>query len=155
MLRAEAEERGFEPAVAAALVRQESMFEARITSHVGARGLMQIMPATGAELAAAYELDDWNRDYLYQPEINAHLGAGYIADGLDAYDGSLPAVFAAYNAGPHQVEQWKAFPEFEADEELFTERIPFRETRDYVKKLTRNRAIYEGLYGDAEGQPAE
>ena len=62
----------------------------------------------------------------------------------------LPAVFAAYNAGPHQVEQWRTFPEFEADGELFTERIPFRETRDYVKKLTRNRALYEGLYGEAD-----
>jgi soluble lytic murein transglycosylase len=150
LIQAEAEEREFASSIAAALVRQESMFEARITSHVGARGLMQIMPATGAELAEAYGLEAWDRDYLYQPEINAHLGAGYIADGLDAYDGSLPAVFAAYNAGPHQVEQWRTFPEFDADDELFTERIPFRETRDYVKKLTRNRALYEGLYGEAD-----
>ncbi len=147
LLRAEAEERGFDPSIAAALVRQESIFEARITSHVGARGLMQIMPATGAELAETYGLDAWDPDALYQPGVSAYLGTGYLAEGIEAYDGSLPAVFAAYNAGPHQVDQWKTFPEFTADEELFTERIPFRETRDYVKKLIRNKAIYEGLYG--------
>ena len=150
LIQAEADERGFASSIAAALVRQESMFEARITSHVGARGLMQIMPATGAQLAEAAGLEEWDPDDLYQPEVNTHLGMGYLAEGIEAYDGSLPAVFAAYNAGPHQVDQWRTFPEFTADEELFTERIPFAETRDYVKKLTRNRAIYEGLYGDTE-----
>ncbi|MEM1042210.1 MAG: transglycosylase SLT domain-containing protein [Bacteroidota bacterium] len=146
ILRAEAAARGFESDIAAALVRQESMFEARITSHVGARGLMQIMPATGAALARSAGIEDWNADDLYQPEVAAFLGTDYLAEGLRDYDGSLPAVFAAYNAGPHQVDQWKTFPEFEADAELFTERIPFSETRDYVKKLTRNRAVYRGLY---------
>ena len=150
VIRAEAEARGFDPEIAAALVRQESLFEARITSHVGARGLMQIMPATGAKLAASAGLEDWSAADLYQPEVAAFLGTTYLAEFLAAYDGSLPAVFAAYNAGPHQVDQWRTFPEFEADAELFTERIPFSETRDYVKKLTRNRAIYEGLYGTAE-----
>ncbi|MEP0545657.1 MAG: transglycosylase SLT domain-containing protein [Rhodothermales bacterium] len=150
VLRAEAEARGFDPEIVAALVRQESLFEARITSHVGARGLMQIMPRTGAALAASAGLENWSADDLYQPEVAAFLGTTYLAEFIDAYDGSLPAVFAAYNAGPHQVDQWRTFPEFEADAELFTERIPFSETRDYVKKLTRNRAVYEGLYGAAE-----
>ena len=149
MIRAEAEEHDLPSNVAPALIRQESMFKARITSPVGARGLMQIMPTTGARLAQEKGVESWDPAYLYQPEINAHLGIGYLAENLDVNDGSLPATFSAYNAGPHQVEQWRAFPEFEADQELFTERIPFRETRDYVKKITRNRAIYEGLYADS------
>jgi soluble lytic murein transglycosylase len=151
LIRAEAEEHGIPSSVAPALIRQESMFEARITSPVGARGLMQIMPSTGADLAQAEGLESWDPDYLYQPEINVHLGMSYIAEGLDVNDGSLPATFSAYNAGPHQVEQWRTFPEFKADQELFTERIPFRETRNYVKKIMRNRAIYEGLYEGSTG----
>jgi peptidoglycan lytic transglycosylase len=65
---------------------------------------------------------------------------------MRAWSGSLPSVFSAYNAGPGRVRRWRTFPEYR-DDELFTERIPFEETRDYVKILTRNIAIYRGLYG--------
>ena len=150
MIAAEARANGVDPFVAAALIRQESQFEARATSYVGARGLMQLMPATGRTLAAEVGIEDWDPEMLYLPEVNVHLGTRYVGQQVEAYDGSLPAVFGAYNAGPHQVEAWRAFPEFGRDA-LFTERIPFRETRDYVKILTRNRAIYEGLYGESDG----
>jgi soluble lytic murein transglycosylase len=150
LISEEARDRGLDPFVTAALIRQESMFEQRITSHVGARGLMQIMPATGQRLADGAGLDRWDDELLYHPEINVHLGTRYVAQHWQSYDGSLPAVFGSYNAGAHRVEWWRTFPEFGRDVELFTERIPFRETRDYVKILTRNRAIYEGLYGDSE-----
>ena len=142
----EARDRGLDPNIAAALIRQESMFEARITSHVGARGLMQIMPATGGTLAEAAGIEGWNAEMLYHPEINVHLGTRYLTQHMEAYDGSLPSVFSAYNAGEHRVERWKSYPEY-GDDELFTERIPFAETRDYVRILTRNRAVYEGLHG--------
>ena len=153
LITEEARDRGMDPFVAAALIRQESMFEARITSHVGARGLMQIMPATGAEIAEVVGIDPWDPEVLYHPEINVHLGIRYLKQHLDLYDGSLPSVFSAYNAGPHRVEWWSEYPEYGRDE-LFTERIPYRETRNYVRILTRNHAIYQGLYGgedDGEG----
>ncbi len=143
----EAKERGFDPFVAAALIRQESLFEARITSHVGARGLMQLMPGTGREVAALEGIENWDAETLYEPEMNVHLGTRLLADHLESWDGSLPSVFGAYNAGPHRVERWVRYPEFGQDE-LFTERIPFAETRDYVKILTRNRALYQGLWGE-------
>ena len=146
MIAAEAEAKGLDPFVAAALIRQESQFSERATSHVGARGLMQLMPATARTLAAEAGLEAWDPALLYLPEVNVHLGTRYVAQQVEAYDGSLPAVFGAYNAGPHQVDRWNGFPEF-GDDALFAERIPFRETRDYVKILTRNRAVYEGLYG--------
>jgi soluble lytic murein transglycosylase len=146
LITEEARSRGFDPFIAAALIRQESMFEARITSHVGARGLMQIMPATGRSLAEQVGIDRWDPEVLYHPEINVHLGTRYLAQHLENYDGSLPSVFSAYNAGSHRVEWWSEFPEYD-DDQLFTERIPFRETRDYVKILTRNHALYRGLYG--------
>lgn len=146
LITEEARGRSLDPFVAAALIRQESMFEARATSHVGARGLMQIMPATGGKLAQAAGMSDWNAEMLYHPEINVHLGTRYLTQHMRNYDGSLPSVFSAYNAGAHRVKWWSAFDEYK-DEELFTERIPFQETRDYVKILTRNHAIYSGLYG--------
>jgi soluble lytic murein transglycosylase len=148
LITEEARDRELDPFIAAALIRQESMFEYRITSHVGARGLMQIMPATGRSLADAVGVDRWDAEILYHPEINVHLGVRYLAQHMENYDGSLPAVFSAYNAGSHRVDWWKEFPEW-GDDELFTERIPFAETRDYVKILTRNRALYMGLYGGA------
>jgi soluble lytic murein transglycosylase len=148
LIKEEARDRGLDPFIAAALIRQESMFERLITSPAGARGLMQIMPATGERLAEAVGMERWDAELLYHPEINVHLGVRYVAQQMETYDGSLPSVFAAYNAGPHRVERWSAFPAY-GDDELFTERIPFRETRGYVKILTRNRAIYEGLYGDS------
>ena len=107
---------------------------------------MQVMPATGEILARGAGIREWDAELLYQPEFNVHLGTRYLADQMRQYDGSLPSVFSAYNAGPHRVQQWSGFPEYR-DEELFTERIPYRETRNYVKILTRNRALYEGLYG--------
>jgi soluble lytic murein transglycosylase len=149
VIAAESLERGLDPFMVAALTRQESLFSARISSPVGARGLMQVMPETGRMVAAGVGIARWDEELLFQPEINVHLGTRYLADQVRAYDGSLPSVFSAYNAGPHRVEQWKRYPEY-GNEELFTERIPFRETRDYVKILTRNIAIYHGLYGASE-----
>jgi soluble lytic murein transglycosylase len=147
LITEEARDRELDPFVTAALIRQESMFEARITSHVGARGLMQIMPATGRRLAEAVGLEQWDQEVLYHPEINVHLGTHYVAQHWENYDGSLPSIFSAYNAGAHRVERWSEFPEY-GNDELFTERIPFRETRDYVRILTRNRALYQGLYSE-------
>ncbi|HSH46137.1 MAG TPA: transglycosylase SLT domain-containing protein, partial [Longimicrobiales bacterium] len=147
LITAEARDRGLDPFVVAALIRQESMFEERITSHVGARGLMQIMPATGRGLAEAVGLEPWDAEVLYHPEVNVHLGTRYLAQHMENYDGSLPSVFSAYNAGAHRVQWWSEFPEY-GDDELFTERIPYRETRNYVRILTRNHALYSGLYGD-------
>jgi soluble lytic murein transglycosylase len=148
LIVAEAREAGLDPFVVAGLTRQESLFTQRISSPVGARGLMQIMPETGATLARGADIEEWDAELLFNPEINVHLGVTYLAEQMDEYDESLPSVFSAYNAGPLRINAWKNFPEYD-DEELFTERIPFRETRDYVKILTRNIALYRGLYGDA------
>ncbi len=145
MITAEAREQRLDPFMVAALIRQESTFRAAIASGVGARGLMQIMPETGRRLASAADVEPWNPGLLFNPEINVHLGVRYLEDQMRRYGGSLPSVFSAYNAGPARVERWKEFPEYR-DEELFTERIPFEETRDYVKILTRNTAVYRGLY---------
>lgn len=147
LIEAEAREHGVDPYVVAALIRQESLFEVGATSHVGARGLMQIMPATGRRLAEDAGLERFEPALLYHPEVNVHLGTRYVARHAARYDGRLPDVFSAYNAGAHRVARWQPYPEY-PDAELFVERIPFRETRDYVKILTANLALYRGLYGE-------
>lgn len=147
LIEAEAREKGLDPFLVAALTRQESLFTRRISSPVGARGLMQIMPETGQALARGVGIDEWDAELLFNPEINVHLGTRYLEEQMEKYDEDLPSVFSAYNAGPHRIDVWRRFPEFE-DTELFTERIPYRETRNYVKILTRNMALYSGLYGE-------
>ncbi len=146
MVAAEARERGLDPFLVAALIRQESSFKPRAASRVGALGLMQVMPGTASGMAEAAGIGGWSADLLLNPEINVHLGIRFLAAQMRRYDGDLPLVFISYNAGPARAERWRHFPEFR-DRELFTERIPFDETRDYVKILTRNMAIYRGLYG--------
>lgn len=147
MVAAEARERGLDPFMAAAVIRQESSFKPRALSRAGAMGLMQVMPSTGAGLAAGEGISGWDRELLFNPEINVHLGTRFLASELRRWDGDPVLAFIAYNAGPGRARRWRTFPEFR-DRELFTERIPFAETRDYVKILTRNVAIYHGLYGN-------
>jgi soluble lytic murein transglycosylase len=143
---AEAERRGVDPFLAAGIIRQESMFNAGAVSPAGAIGLMQVMPETGRILARELDVGTFTPDLLEEPEFNVTLGMNYLADQLDAYDGRLPVVLSAYNAGPTRVARWRTiFPEF-SDDELFAERIPFEETREYVKIVQQNRRIYRALY---------
>jgi soluble lytic murein transglycosylase len=143
---AEARERDVDPFLAAALIRQESMFNPRARSPVGALGLMQVMPATGKSLARNLGITRFRDDLLTQAELNVHFGMAYLADQLRSY-GRLDAVLAAYNAGPGRIDRWREFPEY-ADRLLFAERIPYDETRDYVRIVQNNRRIYEALYGE-------
>jgi soluble lytic murein transglycosylase len=145
---AEAARRDVDPFLAAGLIRQESMFSARAVSPAGAIGLMQVMPETGEILARELDVRSFSPELLKKPEFNVTLGMRYLADQLDAYDGRLPVVLSAYNAGPTRVARWRTiFPEF-PDDELFSERIPFEETRDYVKIVQQNRRMYRALYGE-------
>lgn len=145
VIEAEAEERGLDPYLVAGLIRQESMFSATIRSPAGAVGLMQIMPATGRALASSLGVRSFETELLEQPEINIHLGTNYVAELLSRYDQRLTATLAAYNAGPNRVARWSSFPEF-GDEELFAERIPYAETRHYVKVVQQNARVYAALY---------
>jgi soluble lytic murein transglycosylase len=145
-IRRESREHGADPLLVAALIRQESAWEETIRSSVGATGLMQIMPQTGQQLFDQLRLGDFESEMLEVGDLNLHLGTSYLVELLDRYDGDLPLALSGYNAGPHRADRWKDFPE--ADDSLrFTERIPFAETRDYVKRIYRNRAIYRALYG--------
>lgn len=147
MIEREAEEWGLDPILVGALIRQESAFVEGIRSSAGAVGLMQVMPATGAEVARAVGPRDYTPQSLETAEVNLHLGARFLIQMLDRFGPELPLVLSAYNAGPTRANRWKEFPEV-GEWDRFTERIPFDETRGYVKNITRNVAIYRAVYGE-------
>jgi len=137
-------ENGLDPVLVAALIRQESNFNPQATSPVGARGLMQLMPAVGKDVAAAKGIGPWDPDLLYQPAINIKLGTAHLSGLVHKYP-DVVKTLAAYNAGESRVEKWST-KAGASDPEVFTERIPFVETRDYVRIILRNRAYYQALY---------
>jgi soluble lytic murein transglycosylase len=142
----EARANGLDPMFVAALIRQESLWDARAISPVGARGLMQIMPETGRGLAG--NPAGWNADVLYDPETSIRLGTRFLRDLEQQYGDRAVDLLAGYNAGPHRIARWRALPEGR-DAELLAERIPFEETRHYVKVVQGNQHIYRALYGGA------
>lgn len=144
LVEAEARRRGVDPFLAAGLIRQESWFNPVAVSPAGAVGLMQVMPETGRMLARREGIAGFEPGMLRDPRTNVRLGMRFLADQLRRYP-TLTDAFAAYNAGPGRVARWRSFPEHR-DEDLFVERIPFQETRDYVKKVRLNRHLYRALY---------
>ena len=144
-IRFESDAHALEPALVAALIRQESSFSPLATSAVGARGLMQIMPAVGRRSAIARSAEVWSDALLYQPDVSLRLGTAHLASLLARYRD--PArVLAAYNAGESRVNRWARKPGA-SDAEVFVERIPYVETRDYVRIVLRNMTWYQRLYG--------
>ena len=151
-LRRNAALQGLDPALVAALVRQESTFDAGALSPAGARGLMQIMPATGRRLARSLGLR-YSRSLLHDPAASLRLGTLYLRQMLDRFRGRVEQALAAYNAGPSRVEGWTAARPGLTEEE-FIESIPFTETRSYVKSVLGARALYRRVYSLAGPDPA-
>lgn len=149
----EAARRNVNPYLAAGLIRQESMFDEDIKSRAGAIGMMQVMPATGEELARGVGIKPYSTARLTEAEINVILGMTFLSEMLRRYDGAVLDALVAYNAGPTRIRRWRGMPEYK-DQHLFVERIPFRETREYVKIVQQNALIYASLYGCGEtGEP--
>lgn len=143
----EANRRGLDPYKVAGLIRQESFFNATAVSPVGAVGLMQVMPNTATGLARRAGISSFQTSMLRDPDVNVRLGTLYLADQMARWDGRLSDVYSAYNAGPNRVVRWRTYPEHR-DDEIYVERIPIAETRDYVKRLTLNGEIYRRLYAE-------
>lgn len=149
----ESQERGLDPYLVAALIRRESAFNPVVVSGAGAIGLMQVVPRTGRSLARAAGLDHFEADLLTHPEVNIHLGTRFFAQLQDRFGESLPLVLAAYNAGPTRARSWQELPEAD-DPELFMERVPYGETRNYIRNVLVHQALYRALYpepGDDAG----
>ena len=152
LVTSRARELDLDPYLLAGLIRQESAFVPEIVSPAGAIGLTQVMPATGRQLAGAVGPRDFRTEMLETAELNVHLGTRFLSELFSRYDGNIPLILSAYNAGPTRANRWRRLPEA-TDPHRFTERIPFAETRGYVKNVTRNRALYRWLYGEGDGGP--
>src|SRR5258706_222761 len=140
-----AQERGLDPYLILALIRQESLFNTRARSPATALGLMQLIPPTAARVAKQMGLPAPSQEKLFDPELNVTIGTQYLKDLLDRYSNNWFKAVAAYNAGEAAVDRWEK--EITTDDiEEFVERIPYVETRGYVKLVLRNHRIYKRLY---------
>lgn len=136
-----------------AVARQESLFQPRAVSPVGAVGLMQLLPTTaGRVLGAKGRQDSVSTNDLFDTRLNTLAGACYLRALLERYNGSLPLAVAAYNAGEDTVDTWLARRDKLPDSPYFTEWIPYQETRDYVQKVLRNYWNMKWIYGTKNAQ---
>lgn len=129
-----------------AIMRAESQFNKEALSPVGARGLMQIMPYTATQVLRLLGEAATDEKNLFLPDVNIRLGTRYLSRLQKKFQGQVPLIAAGYNSGPHRVFSWlSTFGNLNMDE--FIEHVPFVETRNYVKKVVRNYAIYNEIYG--------
>ena len=134
-----------ETALILSIIRQESSFSPYAVSSAGARGLMQIMPATAKQVARKKRKSFSVHELNSNPDLNVELGSAYFADLLKRFNGSYILAIAAYNAGPKNVNKWlKSIgnPQEDIDPIDWIERIPFNETRNYVQRVLENLHIY-------------
>ena len=148
---AQAKETGVDAAFVYGLIRQESRFILDAKSHVGASGLMQLMPATAKWTAKRIGMQDYTRSKVHDVDVNLKLGVSYLKYVMDENENNPSYAAAAYNAGPHRVKTWRSAMESDPAAKLtdkalslaiWAENIPFSETRDYVKKVAANTEKY-------------
>ncbi|NBQ91120.1 MAG: lytic transglycosylase domain-containing protein [Betaproteobacteria bacterium] len=137
---------GLDPAYVYGLIRQESRFVTDARSHVGASGLMQVMPATAKWTAKRIGLP-FKPEMITDRDANLRIGTAYLKIVLDDFGGSQAMAAAAYNAGPSRPRRWREGQAIEAA--AWAESIPFNETRDYVKKVLSNATLYAAMMGQA------
>ena len=145
MIQQKAQERDLDPYLILALIRQESLFDPQARSPATALGLMQLLPSTASRVAKQIGISPPTNEQLFQPDINLVLGTQYLKDLLQRYSNDWFKAIAAYNAGEAAVDRWEK-EILTDDPEEFVERIPYLETRGYVKLVMRNHRIYKRLY---------
>jgi soluble lytic murein transglycosylase len=143
IIRQQAGEKQMDAALIAAVIYSESRFRDQ-TSHVGARGLMQVRPETALEIAAHSGAQTFEVEDLGNPDINIRYGTFYLRELLNRYGGNEVAALAAYNAGPTQVDKW-------GGAELDVDDIQSSETRGYVEEVLSKRDEYRDAYADDLG----
>jgi soluble lytic murein transglycosylase len=141
-----------EPAAVHGIVRQESRFNSTAVSHAGARGLMQLMPATAKEVAGKKGVSHQLEWLTQRPDHNIRLGSSYLAQMVRRYDGHYALAAAAYNAGPGRVDRWLVEIGDPRKGEIalldWAELIPIYETRNYVQRVLEGTVVYRQLLKD-------
>lgn len=142
-----------------AIIRQESVFDYKAKSHAGALGLMQLLPSTAKEVSRKLGLQYQKNWLTARPKYNMTLGAAYIAQLINYYDGSYPLAIAAYNAGPGRVNKWLKLYGDPRKKQIdlidWIELIPIYETRNYVQRVLEGTYIYRLLLENIQLKPKE
>ncbi len=144
-MQAPLREQNLEEAWVYGLMRQESRFAQHAKSDVGAAGLMQIMPETARWAARRIGLKGYRKGLIHQLDVNLRLGTFYMKNVYSMFGDNPVLASAAYNAGPSRARKWRGDEPMEGA--IYTETIPFDETRDYVKKVMSNTIYYSKLFG--------
>ncbi|MGO1298302.1 MAG: murein transglycosylase [Vibrio sp.] len=139
------EKNDIEPLTLMSVARQESALDSEAHSPVGARGIMQIMPATARHTASKYQLDYSNAKQLYDVSKNIEIGSRYFESLMQRYNDNRIFALAAYNAGPSRVKRWRDDTQQRLGPFAFIEAIPFRETRGYVQNILMFESYYRRL----------
>jgi soluble lytic murein transglycosylase len=147
IVRPAAKQFGVDEALVYSVMHQESRFSPSVSSGVGARGLMQVMPTTGTWLAGQLGWSNFSVDWLDEPQRNVTLGARYLRQLKADLAGSTVQAVAGYNAGPGRAVSWRGTRPMEGA--VYVESIPFDETRDYVKRVMAASLHYDHLLGHA------
>jgi soluble lytic murein transglycosylase len=146
VMRSSTEKLGLDMAWVYGLIRQESRFILNARSHVGASGLMQLMPATAQYVARKIGLGGFSQSQVNDIQTNIVLGTNYLNMVLNDLEGSQAMATAAYNAGPGRPRAWRSTLPGVVEGAVFAESIPFNETREYVKKVLSNATYYAALF---------
>lgn len=149
IILAEARNNDLDPLLITAVVYVESSFAEHALSSKGARGLMQIMPETGAWAAEQLGLDGFTAEQLFEPQVNIALGAWYLHDLSQQFDDNIYLALAAYNSGPNQVRLWLQKGIWDGRLKTLRE-IPFPETRCFVLKVERVYRRYQWIYKEID-----
>jgi soluble lytic murein transglycosylase len=149
LVQAEADKYQLDPFLVLALMRTESLFDPLAISPAGAKGLMQIMPATGQEIAHQLGAPSDVLPIFFDPEWSIRMGVYYLWQQYQAYHGQVEFALAAYNAGPGNVNRWLRRLDG-VDPDLFVELIDFRETRQFIKKVLAAHVQYRSLWSQKE-----
>ncbi len=137
------------------IIREESRFQKNVVSPADAVGLMQLIPPTARAVARQIGINGFSTAMLTIPRINIEMGIFYFKQVLDQFNGDVELALASYNAGPHRAADWKVrFYGLEKDE--FIEEVPFKETRNYIRRILRSYGAYKAIYGDtAQAAPVK
>lgn len=149
LVSTEAGAKNLDPLFIYSVIRQESLFEGFADSNANARGLMQVIPSTGAQIASELGKPlDYTEDDLYRPYVSILFGTHYLAKNRTLFNGDLYATLAAYNGGPGNALEWKELSGDDPD--LFVESVRFEESRTYIRHIYEMFVIYRRLYGVGE-----
>lgn len=147
------DEYNVDPYLVAAIINVESRYDKEALSSKEARGLMQIAPVTGQWAAETLEINDFNLEKLFEPEVNIKIGTWYLKVLSDEFNNNLQLILAAYNGGSGNVTKWLKNVEYSKDG-ITLNKVPFKETEEYIQKVEKNLKIYRIVYKTQFDKPS-